>query len=170
MQFCLLEMLNPNCLLCFWGTGPWFSGHHVFAHRSSAVLNCAFHYHFSCVLVQNPWYWFSSVQQHNIIVILNISPYNIRIVVYFANFQLQARKIGVLGWGWGCFVYVHIPERGLWLLSKEQGLVVVFWAIGMGLRYVILVMKTKQKTKLDAIKIALPHILIAQPLSKPAAI
>ena len=47
---------------------------------------------------------------------------------------------------------------------------VVFWAIGMGLRYVILVMKTKQKTKLDAIKIALPHILIAQPLSKPAAI
>ena len=49
-------------------------------------------------------------------------------VVHFAHFQYQARKRGVLGWGWGCFVYVHIPERGLRRLSKEQGLLVVFWA------------------------------------------
>ena len=51
-------------------------------------------------------------------------------VVHFTHFQVQARKRGVLGWGWACFVYVHIPERGLWLLShgKEQGLVMVFWA------------------------------------------
>jgi hypothetical protein len=49
-------------------------------------------------------------------------------VVHFAHFQNQARKRGVLGWEWGCFVFVHIPERGLWRLSKEQGLVVVFWA------------------------------------------
>ena len=28
----------------------------------------------------------------------------------------------------GCFQGVHIPERGVWLLSKEQGLGVVLWA------------------------------------------
>ena len=27
-------------------------------------------------------------------------------VVHFAHFQNQARKRCVLGWGWGCFVYV----------------------------------------------------------------
>ena len=27
--------------------------------------------------------------------------------------------------GWGCFVYIHIPERGLWLLSKGQELLMV---------------------------------------------
>ena len=32
-------------------------------------------------------------------------------VVHFVHFQNQARKRGVLGWGWGCFVFVHIPER-----------------------------------------------------------
>ena len=31
--------------------------------------------------------------------------------------------------GWGCFVYVHIPEKSVWRLSKEQGMGVVFWAI-----------------------------------------
>ena len=40
-------------------------------------------------------------------------------LVHFAHFQCQARKRGILGWGWGCFVYVHIPERGLRRLSKE---------------------------------------------------
>ena len=30
--------------------------------------------------------------------------------------------------GWGYFVYLHSPERSLWQLSKEQGLVVVFRA------------------------------------------
>ena len=53
-------------------------------------------------------------------------------VIHFANFQNQARKRGVFGWDWGCFVFVHIPKRGplrgLRLLSKEQGLLVVFWA------------------------------------------
>ena len=44
------------------------------------------------------------------------------------RFQVQARKSEFSCWGWGCFVYVHIPERGLWWLSKEQGLVVLFWA------------------------------------------
>ena len=34
-------------------------------------------------------------------------------VVHFAHFQVQARKSGVLGWGWGCFVSVHVPERSL---------------------------------------------------------
>ena len=34
-------------------------------------------------------------------------------VVHFAHFQVQARKRGVLGWVCECFVYVHIPERGL---------------------------------------------------------
>ena len=29
---------------------------------------------------------------------------------HFAHFQVQARKKGVLGWGWGCFVYVHIQK------------------------------------------------------------
>ena len=40
-------------------------------------------------------------------------------VVHFAHFQVQARKRGVLGWGCGCFVYVHIPERvcDCWLRS-----------------------------------------------------
>ena len=33
-------------------------------------------------------------------------------VVHFANIQIQARKRGVFGRGWVCFVYVHIPERG----------------------------------------------------------
>ena len=46
-------------------------------------------------------------------------------VVRFAHLQVQAMKRGVLGWGWGCFVYVHITERVL-LLSKEQGMGVVF--------------------------------------------
>ena len=49
-------------------------------------------------------------------------------VVHFAHFQVQARKTGVLGWAWGCFVYLLILERGVWRLSKEQGLGVVFWA------------------------------------------
>ena len=49
-------------------------------------------------------------------------------VVHFAHFQNQARKRGILGWGGGCFVFVHVPERGLCRLSKEQGLVVIFWA------------------------------------------
>ena len=44
------------------------------------------------------------------------------------HFQVQAMKRSVLWWGWGCFVFVHIPKKGLWQLSKEQGLVVVFWA------------------------------------------
>ena len=34
-------------------------------------------------------------------------------VVHFAHFQVQARKRGVLGWGWECFVYVHIPVGGV---------------------------------------------------------
>ena len=46
----------------------------------------------------------------------------------FAHFQVQSRKWGVLGWALGCFVYVHIPERGLCLLSKEKGFWVVLWA------------------------------------------
>ena len=37
-------------------------------------------------------------------------------VVHFAHFQVQARKRGILGWG-----YVHISKRGVWLLSWEQG-------------------------------------------------
>ena len=49
-------------------------------------------------------------------------------VVHFVHCQVQASKSGVLGWVWRCFVYVHIPERGVWLLSKEQELGVVFWA------------------------------------------
>ena len=48
-------------------------------------------------------------------------------MVDFAHFQVQARQRGVLGWGWGCLVYVHIPKRSVWLLSKEHGLGVVFW-------------------------------------------
>ena len=31
--------------------------------------------------------------------------------VRFAVFQVQARKRGVLGWIWGCFVYVHFPKK-----------------------------------------------------------
>ena len=31
-------------------------------------------------------------------------------VVHFAHFQNQARKRGVLGWGWRCFVFIHIPK------------------------------------------------------------
>ena len=50
-----------------------------------------------------------------------------QMVVHFAHFQVQARKRGVLGWGWECFAYTS-PNRGLWLLSKEQGLMVVFCA------------------------------------------
>ena len=63
-------------------------------------------------------------------------PFGIQIVqtvVHFAHFQVQARKRGLLvqnlGWGsrgWGCFVYVYIPDRGVWRLSKEQGLGMVF--------------------------------------------
>ena len=34
-------------------------------------------------------------------------------VVNFAHFQVQVGKRGVLGWAWGCFMYVHIPERGV---------------------------------------------------------
>ena len=49
-------------------------------------------------------------------------------VVHFAHFQNQAKKRGVWGWGWGCFLLVHILERGLLRLSKEQWLLVVFWA------------------------------------------
>ena len=29
---------------------------------------------------------------------------------------------------WGCFAYLHTPERRVWLLSKEQGFGVVLWA------------------------------------------
>ena len=60
----------------------------------------------------------------------HICPVGIQIqtLVNFAHFQVQARKRGVLGWGCWCFVYINIPERCFWLLSKEQGLVVVFWA------------------------------------------
>ena len=39
-----------------------------------------------------------------------------QMVVHFANFQVQAWKRGVLGWvtlGLGCFMYVHILERGV---------------------------------------------------------
>ena len=49
-------------------------------------------------------------------------------VVHFAHFQNQARKRGVLGWGWECFLFINIPERGLWRLSIDQGFMVVFWA------------------------------------------
>ena len=58
-------------------------------------------------------------------------PVGVRIaqtVVDFAHIQVQSRKRAVLGWFWGCFVYVHIQERGVWRMSKEQGLVVVFRA------------------------------------------
>ena len=33
----------------------------------------------------------------------------VHFVVHFALFQNQARNGGVLGWGWGCFVFIHIP-------------------------------------------------------------
>ena len=47
---------------------------------------------------------------------------------HFAHFPVQVTKRSVL-WSVGFFfVYVHIPERGVWLLSKEQRLEVVFWA------------------------------------------
>ena len=38
-----------------------------------------------------------------------------QMVVHFAHFQVQARKGGILGWAWICFVYAnrHIPERGV---------------------------------------------------------
>ena len=36
-----------------------------------------------------------------------------QIVVLFKHFQVQARKRGVLWWGWGCFVYTHIPTSGV---------------------------------------------------------
>ena len=49
-------------------------------------------------------------------------------VVPFAHFQVQTRKRGALWWAWGCFRYVHIPERSVWRLSKEQRLMVVFCA------------------------------------------
>ena len=31
-------------------------------------------------------------------------------VIPFAHFQVQARKWGVLGWGWGFFVYIHVTK------------------------------------------------------------
>ena len=34
-------------------------------------------------------------------------------VVHFAHFQVQARKRGVLGWAWGCFVCVNIAKRSV---------------------------------------------------------
>ena len=34
-------------------------------------------------------------------------------VVHFAHFEIQAWDRGVLGWALGCFLYVHIPKRGL---------------------------------------------------------
>ena len=49
-------------------------------------------------------------------------------VVHFAHFQVQVRKKGVLGWALGCFVYGYISKRGVWQMSKKQGLGVVFWA------------------------------------------
>ena len=49
-------------------------------------------------------------------------------VLHFAHFQNQATKRCVLGWVLRCFVYLHISERGLLRLSKEQGLEEVFWA------------------------------------------
>ena len=39
----------------------------------------------------------------------------------FAYFQVQARKRGDVRCAWGCFVCVHITERGLWWLSRKQG-------------------------------------------------
>ena len=44
-------------------------------------------------------------------------------VVHFAHFQVQARKRGVLGWGWGCFVYIHI-QKGVcdsWVKNRVYG-------------------------------------------------
>ena len=52
----------------------------------------------------------------------------VQTVVQFAHFHVQARKRGVLFWGWGCLVYIDIRERALRRLSKEQGLRVVLWA------------------------------------------
>ena len=43
-------------------------------------------------------------------------PFGVQIaqtVIHFAHFQVQSKKRGVLGWAWGCFVYVHIQEKGL---------------------------------------------------------
>ena len=60
-----------------------------------------------------------------LLIIQKICPVGVHFaqtLVHFAHFQ------GILGWGCGSFVYVHIPERGLWRLSKEQLLVMVFWA------------------------------------------
>ena len=45
-------------------------------------------------------------------------------VVDFAHFQIQ----GVFWGGVGVFCVSTYPKRGLWRLSKEQGLVAVFWA------------------------------------------
>ena len=44
-------------------------------------------------------------------------------VVHFANFQNQARKSGVLGLGWGCFVFVLIPEGvcDCWVKNRGWG-------------------------------------------------
>ena len=47
-------------------------------------------------------------------------------IVHFPTFKIRPEK-GVF-WGGAFFVYVHIPKRSVWLLSKEHGLVVVFWA------------------------------------------
>ena len=41
-------------------------------------------------------------------------------VVHFAEFQVQARKRGVLGWVLGCFVYVHIPKRVFYQSSHQN--------------------------------------------------
>ena len=45
----------------------------------------------------------------------------------FCPLSSSGKVKGCFGRGCGCFVYVHIPERCVWQLSKEQGLGVVFW-------------------------------------------
>ena len=74
---------------------------------------------------------FLPTSRHVLPIFQTFCPVGVQIaqtVVRFAHFQVQARKRGVLGWAWGCFVYLLILERGVWRLSKEQGLGVVFWA------------------------------------------
>ena len=78
-----------------------------------------------------PWIFFLPTSRNVLPTFQTFYPNGVRFdqtVVHFAHFPVQARKRGVLGWGWGCFVYVHIFERVLWRLSKEQGLGVVIWA------------------------------------------
>ena len=45
----------------------------------------------------------------------------------FCPLSSSGQEMGCFGWSWGCFKYLHIPKRGVQWLSKEQGLVVVFW-------------------------------------------